>query len=354
MLSSNHRETQLTKVDFPLCALSIAVAATVNLSVVLRRLIPSIALLVSFALFVVWNGGVVLGDKSNHVATIHLPQLLYMWAMFAFFSLPLLVPSALSLLMRLTFALTKTPTQKSLINLAMVGASLFGILGVIHFNSLIHPFTLSDNRHYMFYVFRYTILLHPLIKYALAPIYLLAFYLCYTTLISAPTTLQPMLSPRDAYFRKLAIKNSAPQKLTEEQIQQYMYIMSHASPGNFPDAPKASFEPAADVYATKTSFFLIWIVATSLSLITAPLVEPRYFIIPWVLWRLHVPPPPATKPSSQRGVWGKIQRGISAGGLPLWGETAWFLAINAVTCWVFLYRGFEWAQEPGVVQRFMW
>jgi alpha-1,2-glucosyltransferase len=42
------------------------------------------------------------------------------------------------------------------------------------------------------------------------------------------------------------------------------------------------------------------------------------------------------------------------GGLLLWGETFWFLLINTVTGYVFLYRGFEWPQEPGKVQRFMW
>lgn len=38
----------------------------------------------------------------------------------------------------------------------------------------------------------------------------------------------------------------------------------------------------------------------------------------------------------------------------LWLETAWFAAINVVTAYVFLYKGFEWKQEPGNVQRFMW
>ena len=38
----------------------------------------------------------------------------------------------------------------------------------------------------------------------------------------------------------------------------------------------------------------------------------------------------------------------------LWLETAWFLCINMVIGHVFLYRGFEWPQEPGLVQRFMW
>ena len=38
----------------------------------------------------------------------------------------------------------------------------------------------------------------------------------------------------------------------------------------------------------------------------------------------------------------------------LWLETVWFLIVNGVTCYVFLFKGFEWPQEKGKVQRFMW
>jgi alpha-1,2-glucosyltransferase len=38
----------------------------------------------------------------------------------------------------------------------------------------------------------------------------------------------------------------------------------------------------------------------------------------------------------------------------LWLETVWFLAVNAGTGYVFLRWGFQWKQEPGKVQRFMW
>ncbi len=37
-----------------------------------------------------------------------------------------------------------------------------------------------------------------------------------------------------------------------------------------------------------------------------------------------------------------------------WLEVVWYLLVNLVTCYAFLYRGFEWPQEPGNVQRFMW
>ena len=112
-------------------------------------------------------------------------------------------------------------------------------------------------------------------------------------------------------------------------------------------------------------------------------MEPRYFIIPWLLWRLHVPSPstptaepapdtvPAHKPLDPEGAKRKaalLAKEQSGEALPpwlkpildfvaahvLWVELAWLLAINFATGYVFLYKGFEWPQEPGKVQRFMW
>jgi alpha-1,2-glucosyltransferase len=116
----------------------------------------------------------------------------------------------------------------------------------------------------------------------------------------------------------------------------------------------------------KLSFVLILLVTTALSLITAPLVEPRYFITPWVIWRLNVPPldsgpdsvlgvsPGTPTKRPDLGVAEKIWPGLKAHDYRLWLETAWFLFINVVTGYVFLYQGFEWKQEPGKIQRFMW
>jgi alpha-1,2-glucosyltransferase len=105
-----------------------------------------------------------------------------------------------------------------------------------------------------------------------------------------------------------------------------------------------------------TSFFLIYILTTALSLITAPLVEPRYFILPWVFLRLHLPTPNypiklmlKTNSSVQTGKQKQTRINIY-----LVMETAHHLLINLVTGYIFLYRGFSWPQEEGRVQRFMW
>jgi alpha-1,2-glucosyltransferase len=207
---------------------------------------------------------------------------------------------------------------------------------IIHFNTLIHPFTLADNRHYVFYVFRYSILFHPLIRYLLAPIYMLCFWLSYRTL-STPSSTIPTSSNAPS-------RSGTGRTEIQQKIQDRNRIAGVTQPDPGPT----------------TSFFLIWLLTTALSLITAPLVEPRYFIIPWVMWRLHVPSWPSSHSSGAK----KTKRGGLVEGLKswtwkeydyrLWIETAWFLVINAVTGYVFLYRGFAWVQEPGLVQRFMW
>lgn len=62
-------------------------------------------------------------------------------------------------------------------------------------------------------------------------------------------------------------------------------------------------------------------------LLPTPLLEPRYFLIPYILMRAQVVDVP---------VWGLVLEG------------AWYAAVNAVTMWVFLYK------ERAGVGRFMW
>lgn len=259
--------------------------------------------------------------------------MLYIWPYFTFFSFPLMYTILLSLLPRHTFPqyvqrflpIDRLPRPRLLLALAI----MFVMTAIVRSNTIIHSFTLADNRHYTFYAFRYFLLRHPLQKYMYAPLY---------------------------------------------------FILAHCTLGCLQEV--------------ETSFVLIWFLSTALSLVTAPLVEPRYFILPWLFWRLHVhstPPPSLPGPSSSgsrsgsqenlspqaesppsppartaRGKsstaatgekWGSLS-GIRAflphQDIKLYLETIWYLTINAVTGYMFLYRGFEWPHEPGKVQRFMW
>lgn len=249
------------------------------------------------------------------------------------------------------------------------------MLAAVHFNTIVHPFTLADNRHYVFYAFR-ILRFHPAVKYGAVVIYFLCAWAVisafgFTTIAPAPRLMpmppQPQQPPAPAKpvtrkekreqqkeadkkakasRKQVASKQATPPEQKDPVSPEVMArIQSHIAARQ-----KQQLEP------TQVSFVIIWLAATALSLVTAPLVEPRYFIIPWVMWRLHLPPQPIptvyrqNRPDEEK----EIVRAQVAAYSPLFLETLWFLAVNAVTGYVFLYKGFEWPQEPGRVQRFLW
>lgn len=178
----------------------------------------------------------------------------------------------------------------------LAGSAILALIA-IHFNTIVHPFILADNRHYTFYVFR-LLLRHPLIKYLVAPVYICCGWLC----INAGVT------GSDA--RR---KSSALNLTTLEMI--------------------------------------VWLIATVASLATAPLVEPRYFILPWMIWRLIIPIPPAEDVSN----WDENEKGIANVDRQMLDlETNWLFMVNVIVAYIFLTWHFEWPQQPGQIMRFMW
>lgn len=229
-----------------------------------------------------------------------------------FFSLPLALP----ILLQPVLLVLPRPVQ-SIVKTYLTGsytptlpnfttAALFSIFGLaaVHFNTIIHPYTLADNRHYVFYVFR-ILIRRPVMKYAAVAVYYICSYLV---------------------IRTIGI-TSSPASTTQKP----------ASIKKVRDSSKAK-------EGTQISWLIVWILTTALSVITAPLVEPRYFIIPWIMWRLHVPSLPTST--------GKQGRKVYDMRLVL--ETVWSLVVNVGVGYMFLYRGFEWQNEPGKVQRFLW
>ncbi|KAF8368027.1 algn-10 [Pristionchus pacificus] len=79
---------------------------------------------------------------------------------------------------------------------------------------------------------------------------------------------------------------------------------------------------------------LLFILSTSLILIPAHLLEFRYFITPFILWRLYIPPPSSSFTSI----------------LELISNMAVFIFVFLL----FLFKPFEWPHEPHILQRFMW
>jgi len=202
------------------------------------------------------NQGIVVGDRSAHIATVHLLQLCY----FSVFYLGLSLPWALSHIQDF-FVYVRN-------NYIKVSMTAVALCFLVHYNTMAHPYLLADNRHFTFYLWRKVFMRHWIIKYLLIPVYLLGFY-----------HLARCIRKSDLIF-KLCIP-----------------------------------------------------VCLALSLVPQMLLEFRYFIIPFLLFRAQV------KPQSKRN-------------LAL--ETCILVTVNLVTLWLFLFRPFSWESQPGVMQRFMW
>ena len=78
---------------------------------------------------------------------------------------------------------------------------------------------------------------------------------------------------------------------------------------------------------------LAFIGAIVLTIVPSPLFEPRYYIIPLVVFRLYIAP-----------------------NYPLANllEFMWLNLINLITLYIFFTHQFTWVSEPVVIQRIIW
>ncbi|TDZ34078.1 Dol-P-Glc:Glc(2)Man(9)GlcNAc(2)-PP-Dol alpha-1,2-glucosyltransferase [Colletotrichum trifolii] len=423
--------------DLFISILSIGVAAIFNPLRVLGKVWPHIATMGLFAGFVAWNGGVVLGDKSNHVATIHLAQMLYIWPLFAFFSFPLFLPSLVGVLRyvhgvfgvllgfaksspeslsshargspkytskaagstgssKTASALANRPTSRTssvysiaqtlfrskIYQVVLTPACLLLTFLVVKFNTIIHPFTLADNRHYMFYIFRYTIRRPGLFRYYLVIPYTVARWLCWDTLggcgqggfLSDHTAecsgkyTHTKTGPfhNHPFADNPSARAGKPPATEDVQISAEMAQDAKYHPYALVKLDDPTFNSTQPTSASTAVLFLL---ATTLSLMTAPLVEPRYFILPWVFWRILVPAwrvhdHPITHPAvaylERLPVLGMLVKFGKRFDIRLVLETLWFIVVNVVTMYIFLAKPYKWRDENGRVlengrlQRFMW
>ncbi|KAH9891022.1 glucosyltransferase [Cubamyces lactineus] len=228
---------------------------------ILSNFVPYALVLAAFGVFVIWNGGIVLGDKANHVPAFHVPQLYYFVGFATAFGWPALLSSPSGVRALLQGITTRMFGNKR--NTAVTCTVCAIMCLTIYKFTIQHPFLLSDNRHYTFYLWRRVFLLHPVVPYLLVPGYVACAWAWYLRIGHDQTLLQNLLLP-------------------------------------------------------------VFVVPT---LLPTPLLEPRYFLIPYILLRVQVKDVP---------LWGLVLEGL------------WYVGINAVTMWVFLYR------ERAGVGRFMW
>ncbi|XP_045456904.1 putative Dol-P-Glc:Glc(2)Man(9)GlcNAc(2)-PP-Dol alpha-1,2-glucosyltransferase [Melitaea cinxia] len=133
-------------------------------------MVQQIAVLLTFIMFLLLNGSIVVGDKKAHMVTIHVTQLLYFLLFYGVFGLPYVIAKASS-------------TLKLMLNNKMY-VLFFSILFyiIVHFNTLIHPYMLADNRHYTFYLWNRWFRKYDFAIYATVPAYVFFLFSLYDNL----------------------------------------------------------------------------------------------------------------------------------------------------------------------------
>ncbi|CEH16891.1 Alpha-1,2 glucosyltransferase/transcriptional activator [Ceraceosorus bombacis] len=269
----------------------------------LRIVAPYIPIFMLFVAFLLWNDlSIVLGDKSNHIATLHFAQLSYFLGFSLFFGWPAMLSQAGGpiALVHQTLRTLAGNARQVLITVILCGLTT----AAIKYGTLAHPFLLADNRHYSFYVWRRIINRTRWSRYALVPFYVVSAR-CWIDALS--------------------------------RTQSDLWILGLCA-------------------------------STALTLIPSPLIEPRYFLVPYLLMRLHIPSgPPRSSQTQCRSACpregGGEEREIREAprardeeSRPVWGlllEFAWYAVLNILTMYLFLHRPFKWPSEKGW-QRFMW
>ncbi|XP_014474208.1 PREDICTED: putative Dol-P-Glc:Glc(2)Man(9)GlcNAc(2)-PP-Dol alpha-1,2-glucosyltransferase [Dinoponera quadriceps] len=122
-------------------------------------LLPYMTVCLVFVVFVAWNEGIVIGDRSAHVATVHVCQIFYFSAFVSLFSWPYAVRHRREVLRFLRR------------HWAFASCAAAFVAAAIRFNTLVHPYVLADNRHYWFYVWNRFLGRYTACRYLLAPVY---------------------------------------------------------------------------------------------------------------------------------------------------------------------------------------
>lgn len=259
----------------------------------MKTAVKSVSIVVPYAIvgglflcFVYVNGGVPLGDKDNHILVPHLAQLCYCATFITLFTVPIWF----------SFDIFNDYVTDNLFSSQALffNAAWIPTLYVIVQNfTIIHPFLLADNRHYTFYLVRKFITRSESSRLELIPIYHFSFYVIYKLFIQSSNVGQ---------------KNNR----------------SEASP----------------------ILFIFYIFSTLVSVALSPLIEPRYYILPYLFFRLLVRP--SDQPIFSNSYLKKYNTALRYIGEIVW---LWFWTQTIYT--IFLEYTFPWA-DLDTPQRIIW
>jgi alpha-1,2-glucosyltransferase len=199
--------------DAPTSIVTAAVRVLSHLPSLWRVVVPYALVFCGFAAFVVANGSIVVGDHENHAMTFHFAQAGYAWIMSSVMVLPVALESlpawgsagmevlagrclpcgASSAVSRVRRALDRAndPDTVTVSDAPIRGGRVCAwgtrvlvllLLGVVasvggFYGTLDHPFLLADNRHSMFYVWRWFLKDRPALWASLGPVYVASLVL---------------------------------------------------------------------------------------------------------------------------------------------------------------------------------
>ncbi|CCH59559.1 hypothetical protein TBLA_0B07410 [Henningerozyma blattae CBS 6284] len=270
-----------------------------------RIVLPFFINFALFLIFIIWNGSITLGDKANHVAGLHLVQIFYCIMFIMIFSIPIWISRRF----------LENYLIRCLLKPFRTFFEIIGIMLVIRYFTVIHPFLLADNRHYTFYLFK-RIINNPykIIKYGfMSGVYHFSTFVYYEVL------------------RPCELLSSSLQPLVVEDIKEMPLQLTHVS-------------------------WSALILCTLATVVPSPLFEPRYYILPYLFWRL------AITCSAQPFIDDSISDApktsdtgvtIVTGTRRLFYEFLWFGLINIFMLIVFIKKPFIWETEENP-QHIMW
>lgn len=122
--------------------------------------------ILAFIVFLFMNGSIVVGDKSAHEASIHVPQLFYFTLFVLIFGSSMWIPHVFDV-----FKIFKK--WKYLLSVIFLGIV---IAMIVKYNTLIHPYLLADNRHFTFYIWNRFYGRYALARFLIIPVYIFGLY----------------------------------------------------------------------------------------------------------------------------------------------------------------------------------
>lgn len=244
---------------------------------------PNVIVIGLFIAFVIFlnNGDIVVGDRRAHIPRFHPMQLCYFMVFLLSFSLPWYLSQAYYKIQMCKFTnkritISKVTQEIRSIPKITIITLITVTSGLVYLNTIAHPYLLADNRHYTFYIWR---------------------------LFFGPS--------KPVFFR-------------------YLPVPVYAYGLYFVDS---MLSKSSVVY--KLAF---WIV-TPLILCPQFLLEPRYFVVPYLMYRLH----------TNRN---EINSFTIKSALI---EFTAYQICNFVIMWIFLYRPFVSTMDnTGRIDRFTW